>query len=73
MSLKPIIQPEVSHRDNYCLLMHAYGIQKDGTDEPYLQDNSGNSDKVNRLVDIVREEDVGQIKKTAWKHIYYHM
>ena len=48
MNLKPIIQPEVSHRDNYCLLMHAYGIQKDGTDEPYLQGNSENSNKVNR-------------------------
>ena len=36
MNLEPIVQSEVSQRekDKYCILMHVYGIQKDGTDEP---------------------------------------
>ena len=35
MNLEPIIQSEVSQeeKDRYCILMHIYGIQKDGTDE----------------------------------------
>ena len=35
MNLKPIIQSEVSQKEKYkyCILMHMYGIQKDGTDE----------------------------------------
>ena len=36
MNLEPIVQSEVSQKekDKYCILMHVYGIQKDGTDEP---------------------------------------
>ena len=36
MNLEPIIQSEVSQKekDKYCVLTHAYGIQKDGTVEP---------------------------------------
>ena len=32
---EPIIQSEVSQKEKckYCLLMHIYGIQKDGSDE----------------------------------------
>ena len=35
MNLEPIIQSEVSQKENYkyCILIHIYGIQKDGTDE----------------------------------------
>ena len=35
MNLKPIIQSEVSQKEKYkyCILVHMYGIQKDGTDE----------------------------------------
>ena len=33
MNLEPIIQSEVSQKDKYGILMHKYGIQKDGTDE----------------------------------------
>ena len=34
--LELIIQSEVSQKEKnkYCILMHIYGIQKDGTDEP---------------------------------------
>ena len=36
MNLEPIIQSEVSQKEknNYCILMHVHGIQKEGTDEP---------------------------------------
>ena len=35
MNLEPIIQSEVSEKekDKYCILMHIYGIQKNGTEE----------------------------------------
>ena len=34
--LEPIIQSEVSQKDKdqYCILMHIYGILKDGNDNP---------------------------------------
>ena len=34
-NLETIIQSEVSQKEKYkyCILMHIYGIQKDGTDE----------------------------------------
>ena len=36
MNLEPIIQSEVSQKEKnkYHILMHIYGIYKDGTDEP---------------------------------------
>ena len=33
MNLEPIIQSEVSQKEKYCILMHIYGIQKNGTEE----------------------------------------
>ena len=35
MNLEPIIQSEVSQRekDKYCILIHIYGIWKNGTEE----------------------------------------
>ena len=35
MNLKPLIQSEVSQKEKnkYCILMHIYEIQKNGTDE----------------------------------------
>ena len=36
MNLESIVQNEViqKEKDKYCILMHIYGIQKDGADEP---------------------------------------
>ena len=36
MKLEPIIQSEVNQKekDQYSILMHIYGIQKDGNDDP---------------------------------------
>ena len=33
MNLEPIIQSEVSQKDKYHILMHLYGIYKNGTEE----------------------------------------
>ena len=33
MNLEFIIKSEVSQKDKYCILTHAYGIEKDGTVE----------------------------------------
>ena len=30
----PTIQSEESQKEKYCILMHAYGIERDGTAEP---------------------------------------
>ena len=39
MKLKPIIQSEVTQKENnqYSMLMHTYGIQKDGNDDPICE------------------------------------
>ena len=36
MNLEPIIQSEVTKKEKYrhCILMHIYGIYKDGTNDP---------------------------------------
>ena len=51
MNLEPIIQSEVSQKekDKYSILMHIYGIQKNGTDI-YLQGSNGETDIENRLM-----------------------
>ena len=59
MNLAPIIQSEVSQKvkDKYCILMHACGIQKDGTGEPAGQQWQRNIE--NRLVGTVEEGESG--------------
>ena len=59
MNLAPIIQSEVSQKekDKYCILTHAWGIQKDGTDDPAGQQWQCNIE--NRHVDTVGEGEGG--------------
>ena len=39
MKLEPVMQSEVSHKEKqqYSILMHIYGIQKDGNDNPVCE------------------------------------
>ena len=39
MKVEPITQSEVSQKEKpkYCILMHIYGIQKDGNDDPICE------------------------------------
>ena len=54
MNPELIVQSEVSQKekDKQCILMHVYGIQKDGTDERIFRAAS-EMQKENRLVDTV--------------------
>ena len=50
MKLGPIIQSEVSQKEKhqYSILMHTYGIQKDGNNEPIF-DSERDTDIKNRF------------------------
>ena len=75
MNLEPITeslepsQSEVNQKDKdtYCILMHIYGIKKNGTEE-YLQGSNGETDIQNRLMDTGRgEEWVRRMERETWK------
>ena len=48
MNIEPIMQSEKSQneKDKYCILMHVYGVQKNGPDEQICK----NTDKTKRMV-----------------------
>ena len=56
MKLEPIIQSEVSQKEKpqYSILMHIYGIQKDGN-----EDSKRGTDIKNSLLDSVGEGEGG--------------
>ena len=58
MKLEPIIQSEVSQKEKhqYSILMHIYGIQKDGSDN-----SKRDKDVQNSLLDSVGEGEGGMI------------
>ena len=62
MKLESIIQTEVSQKEKhqYSILMHKYGIQKDGNDD-YMRDSKRDTDMMNRLLDSVGEDEGGLI------------
>ena len=55
MKLGPIIQSEVSQKEKhqYSILMHIYGIQKDGNDNPVCEIAKKDTDVQNSLLDSV--------------------
>ena len=55
--MSTVTQSEVIQKEEskYHLLMHTYGIYKDGTDEP----SNGDADMENRLVDKMVEREGG--------------
>ena len=62
MKLEPIIQSEVSQKekDQYSILTHIYGIQKDGNDNP-VSETARDTDVQNSLLDSVGEGEHGMI------------
>ena len=62
MKLEPTIQNEISQKEKhqYSILMHMYGIQKDGNDN-YARDSKTDTDIKNRLLDSVGEGEGGMI------------
>ena len=63
MKLEPIIQSEVSQKEKhqYGILMHIYGIQKDGNDDPIMRDSKRDTDVQNSILDSVGEGEGGMI------------
>ena len=61
MKLEPIIQSEVSQKEKhqYSILMHIYGIQKDGNDDP-VQDSNRDTYK-EQILDSMGEGEGGMI------------
>ena len=62
MKLEPIIQSEVSQKEKhqYSILMHMYGIQKDGNDDLICK-SAKDTDIKNRLLGSVGEDEGGMI------------
>ena len=62
MKLEPIIQSEVSQKEKHqqSILMHIYGIQKDGNDDPICE-TARDTDEYNSLFDSVGEDEGGMI------------
>ena len=62
MKLEPIIQSEVSQKEKYqySILMHIYGIYKDGNDDLICK-TAKDTDIKNRLLDSVGESEGGMI------------
>ena len=75
MKLEPIIQSEVSQKDKdqYRVLTHIFGLLKDGNDNPIC--NPGKETKMYRtdFWTLWEKARVGCFKRTALKHVYYHM
>ena len=64
MKLEPIIQSEVSQKEKhqYSILMHIYGIQKDGNDHPVCETaKETQMYPLNTLLDSVGEGEGGMI------------
>ena len=69
MNLEPIIQSEVSQRekDKYCILIHIYGIWKNGTEE-FIYRVAMERQIENRLMDMGRgKERMKCIERVTWK------
>ena len=60
--LEPIIQSEASQKEKhqYSILMHIYGIYKEGSDDPICE-TAKDTDVKNRLLDSVGEGKGGMI------------
>ena len=76
MNLKPIIQSEVSQKekDKYRILMHTYGICKDGTEEPiYRAATETQTQRTDLWTQVEMGGEDGRTERVALKHAHYHM
>ena len=71
MKLEPIIQREISQKDQYSILTHIYGIQKDGNDNPICKTEKEIQMHTTDFWTLWEKVRVGCFKRTASKHIYY--
>ena len=73
MKLEPIIQSEVSqkNKDQYSILMHIYGILKDGNNNPICKTEKETQKYRTVFWSLWEKARVGCFKRTASKHVYY--
>ena len=73
MKLEPIIQSKVSQKDkdHYSILMHIYGIQKDGKDNPIWKTEKETQMFRTDFWTLWKKAGVGCFERTALKHVYY--
>ena len=75
MELEPIIQSELSQKEKhqYSILMHIYGIYKEGYDNPVCE-TAKETQMYNKVFWTLWEKArVGGFERIALKHVYYHM
>ena len=75
MKLEPIIHSEVSQKDKdqYSILMHIYGIQKDDNDNPICKTEKETQMYRTEFWTLQEKVRVGRFERTASKHVYYQM
>ena len=73
MKLESIIQSEVSQKDKHqhSILMHIYGILKDGNDNPICKTEKETQMYRTDFWTLWEKAKVGCFKRTALKHVYY--
>ena len=75
MKLESIIQSEVSQKDKHqhSILMHIYGILKDGNHEPICETIKETQMQRTDFWILWEKARVGWFERIAMKHVYYHM
>ena len=73
MKLDPIIYSEVSQKDKYqySILMHIYGILKDGNDNPICRTEKETHMYRTKFWILWEKARVGWSERIALKHVYY--
>ena len=73
MKLEPIIQSEVSQKDKdqYSILTHTNGIEKDGNDNPIFNTEKESQMYRTEFWTLWEKARVGCFERTALKHVYY--
>ena len=75
MKLEPIIQSEVSQKENhqYSILTLIYGILKDGNNNPEYETAKETLRDRRVLWTLWEREKVGRCGRMALKHVKYHV
>ena len=75
MKLEPIIQSEVSQKEKhqYSILMHIYGIYKNGNNNPMYETAKETLMYRTVLRTLWEREMVGRFGRMALKHVEYHV
>ena len=75
MELEPIIQSEVSQKEKhqYSILMHIYGIEKDGNNNLVYKTAKETLMYRTVLWTLWEREKVGRFGRMALKHVKYHV